>query len=156
MPIYVASQLAPKGGAKWPVLEDVYIKGGLRVVTNLAARDLLYTNTSLRQGLKVGMIVICSDTFTWWQYIATNTWKDVTPSGQSAATSSNMFVHSQSTASTTWEINHNMNSRHFTYTLFDASGKEISPDSCNILDENNLSLSFQAAQAGEATFAFKL
>ena len=156
MPIYVSSTLQPKGGAKWPILEDVYLKGGFRVVPNIAARDLLYTNSSLKLGLKIGMIVVCADTLDWWQYIAANSWKKVTPGTSTGQVAQNMYEFSQSVASDTWNINHMMVSRSFTYTIFDLDGKEVSADSCVIKDENNLTLSFFSSQAGKATFAFKL
>lgn len=52
MSIQVASFLVPKNGNTWPVLEDVFIKGGFRAVADQTAR-----NTIDAAGMKAGMLV---------------------------------------------------------------------------------------------------
>lgn len=58
----VASNLAPKGGNSFFILEDIYMKGGLQVRANLAARDTIPISN-----LKVGALVLCLDTGLCWQ-----------------------------------------------------------------------------------------
>jgi hypothetical protein len=52
MAIQIASNLVPRSGNTWPVVEDVYVKGGYRTVANLAARDAIDP-----LALKLGMLV---------------------------------------------------------------------------------------------------
>ena len=52
MPIPVSSNLIPRNGNTWPVVEDVFVKGGFRVVSNLAARNAIDP-----LGMKLGMLV---------------------------------------------------------------------------------------------------
>ena len=52
MAIQVASNLVPRNGSTWPVVEDVYVKGGYRTVADLAARDAIDP-----LALKLGMLV---------------------------------------------------------------------------------------------------
>lgn len=148
MPVSVSSILVPKSGAKWPVLDDAYIKGGYRVVANLAARDALYTDSQQKLGLKIGMLVCCIDTFTTWQYVAVNTWKEFRPNPN--------YTHVQSVASENWTVAHNKNSQNCTFTIIDTQGNLISPNRVQYTDNNNLVLSFLEAQDGEATFSFNI
>lgn len=53
MAIQVTSFLVPKGGNRWYVLEDKYIKGGLQVVADIAERDGID-----EENRKAGMIVV--------------------------------------------------------------------------------------------------
>lgn len=148
MPVLVSSNLVPSAGAKWPVLEDTYFRGGMRVVANVAARDAIYANAQSRNCLKVGTLVLTADDSKLWRYSATNTWTEYKPKSQ--------YSHVQSVASTVWTVQHNLNCRYFTYSIFDDQGYQIMPDNCRILDNNNLELSFLLAIAGEATFTFNL
>ena len=66
MPITVASNLIPRSSGKWPVLEDVYVRGGIRVVTNAAARDAIYADAQARTGLKIGMLLVTADDQKLW------------------------------------------------------------------------------------------
>ena len=52
MAIQVASDLVPRNGNTWPVVEDIFIKGGYRTVADLAARDAIDP-----LALKPGMLV---------------------------------------------------------------------------------------------------
>lgn len=62
MPVQLASFLIPKAGNSFFLLEDVYLKGGLRIVPNSAARLALNAST-----LKPAMLVIDQDTRKIWQ-----------------------------------------------------------------------------------------
>ena len=148
MPVSVSSNLVPSSGAKWPVLEDTYFRGGMRVVADVAARDAIYANAQSRGCLKVGTLVLTANDSKLWRYSATNTWTEYKPKAQ--------YTHVQSVASMTWTVSHQLNCRRFTYTIFDDQGNQVMPDACRILDNNNLELSFLLAIAGEATFTFNL
>ena len=52
MAIQVASNIIPRNGNTWPVVEDVFVKGGFRVVDDLAARDAI-NPLSMKQGMLV-------------------------------------------------------------------------------------------------------
>ena len=148
MPVAVSANLIPKSSARWPVLEDIYFRGGYRVVASLAARDNLYTDVQLRNGLKVGTLVCCADTLTVWQYVSANKWKEFKPNP--------CYTHVQSEASTTWTVAHNKGSKHCTFTILDSNGFMTAPNSVLFIDDNNLTLSFLEAQDGEATFCFNI
>lgn len=53
MAIQVSSFIVPKGGNKWYVLEDKYLKGGLQVVASNAERDAIEVDNR-----KAGMLVV--------------------------------------------------------------------------------------------------
>jgi hypothetical protein len=53
MAIQVSSFMIPKGGNQWYILEDKYLKGGLRVVPTITDRDAIDVDS-----LKAGMLVI--------------------------------------------------------------------------------------------------
>jgi hypothetical protein len=53
MAIQVASFVVPKGGNKWYVLEDKFIKGGLQVVATTLERDAIEVDNR-----KAGMLVV--------------------------------------------------------------------------------------------------
>ena len=52
MAIQVTSNLVPRNGNTWPVVEDIFVKGGYRTVADLAARDAIDP-----LALKPGMLV---------------------------------------------------------------------------------------------------
>ena len=52
MAIPVSSNIIPRNGNTWPVVEDVFVKGGFRVVDDLAARDAI-DPLSMKQGMLV-------------------------------------------------------------------------------------------------------
>jgi len=146
MPVQVASNLIPRNGAKWHVVEDVYVKGGLRVVANAAARDAIYADSTARLGLKTGMLLTTADDGKLWRYVGSGQWVRYKTTASS--------THVQETPASEWIFNHNQGSRFFTYTVFDADGQQVFPDQCHILDSDNLKLSFAIPIAGHATFLF--
>jgi hypothetical protein len=148
MPIQVASNLIPKSGAKWPVVEDVYVKGGLRVVADAATRDSLYTDSTAKLGLKNGMLLITADDNRIWQYLGTGTWVELKKA--------NSFTYTQVDPSDTWIVNHGAHSTSFTFSLFDADGFLVLPNECQILDVDNLKLTFLQAIAGTVTLTFNV
>jgi len=62
MAITLASNLAPAGGKSFYLLEDVYIKGGLQIQDNVAARDLIALTN-----LKVGALVLTIEEGKIWK-----------------------------------------------------------------------------------------
>lgn len=148
MPIQVASNIIPKNGAKWHVVEDIYVKGGLRVVADAAARDAIYLDTTAKFTLKNGMLLITADTNQMWQYQGLGVW--------TLYNSTVTATFEQATPATQWDINHTFNTRFFTYSVFDADGFQILPAECHIVDFNNLSLYFASPIAGHATFVFDI
>jgi len=148
MPIQVSSALIPKNGAKWHILEDIYVKGGLRVVADTAARDMMYTDASIKLALKTGMLVVTADDARVWQYASLGVWKEL------KKVDSHTFVTAE--ALVEWNIAHGCGSENFTYTVFDEAGFQITPDECQIVDVDNLKLTFQQATAGRATLTFNI
>lgn len=61
MPEFI-DHIAPVGGSNFYLIEDIYLRGSLRVVPNLSARDLLGVTT-----LKIGTLVRCADTGIFWR-----------------------------------------------------------------------------------------
>lgn len=148
MPIFVAANLVPRNSGKWPVVEDTYLRGGLRVVSNAAARDAIYADSYARQGLKIGMFLVTANDKRVWQYTATNTWTEF----KRSAIKSYQF----SEPGLIWDIPHNVGSSNFTYTVFDTDGYQILPNECQILDANNIRLTFTEAIAGTITLSFNV
>lgn len=52
MAIFLASNIVPRNGATWPLVDDAHVKGGMRVVATIAERDAIDTMSR-----KAGMIV---------------------------------------------------------------------------------------------------
>jgi hypothetical protein len=146
MAILVASNLVPKSSAKWPVVEDTYVRGGLRVVANATARDAIYPDSQARGCLKIGMFLVTADDQRIWQYTATNTWTELKKSLTK--------TYSFAVPGNTWLITHNTGSRNFTYSVFDTDGFQVMPHECQILDANNLRLLFLDVLAGSVTISF--
>lgn len=148
MPIQVSSALLPKNGAKWHVVEDIYIKGGLRVVADAAARDLMYTDAAIKLALKVGALVVTANDQKVWQYQGNGVWKEL------KKVESFTFETAEPLAE--WLIAHKCGSKNFTYTVFDADGFQVFPDECQIIDIDNLRLTFLQATAGHVTLTFNV
>jgi len=63
------------------------------------------------------------------------------------------FVHTQSTASTTWTISHGLNSLDAIVQVYDSTGAVIIPNEIKIVDANTITVSFTTAIAGKAVIA---
>lgn len=148
MAIQVASSIVLKGGSKGPVVEDLYIRGGVRVVANIAARNALYTNVTARNTLKLGTLALTLDDLRLWLYSNVNTWVEYKPSA--------MFSFRQEVAASEWLINHGKNSSRLTYSIFSLDGYQLVPDTFRIVDNNNLIVQFLEPVAGEITIAFNI
>lgn len=66
------------------------------------------------------------------------------------ATVSGCFTHIQSTASDTWNINHNLESIPINYIVVDDTDFEIIPNNFEINDSDNVTITFVAPQSGKA------
>ena len=72
MPINLTSFLQPANSNTFPLVEDKFVKGGMRVVADIAARDAIPANNR-----KAGMIIVTQDTLKMWQLAADLTaWTD--------------------------------------------------------------------------------
>lgn len=63
-------------------------------------------------------------------------------------------VLSVTTAATTWSIPHNLGSRNVIIQVFDDDGYMVIPADIQIVDENNIEITFNSAQTGTARVAF--
>lgn len=59
------------------------------------------------------------------------------------------FTYTQSTPSTSWAVAHGLNTTSINAQIFDAAGRTVIPDEIEIVDPNNISISFGAAFAGK-------
>jgi hypothetical protein len=75
-------------------------------------------------------------------------------SGSSVGATSPLYKFVQDTESLLWDVVHNKNSVDFTYTLFDATGAPVWPDSINIVDENEVQFNFTQSMAGKVILSF--
>jgi hypothetical protein len=63
MPIAINANLVPKNGGPFPLIEDLYIQGGLRICVDEAQRDNIPVASR-----KDGMVVITANNRKWWSY----------------------------------------------------------------------------------------
>lgn len=80
MAIQVSSFLVPRGGNKWYVLEDKYLKGGLQLAATIEERDAI-----LEENRKAGMLVVIQSDFKIYQ-LETDliSWREFKTGGASA------------------------------------------------------------------------
>lgn len=52
-------------------------------------------------------------------------------------------------AATSWTVNHNLNTPHVTYSVWNSLGRAIIPDTVGINNSNTLTVSFNSSQAGK-------
>lgn len=64
------------------------------------------------------------------------------------------FLHQQITGNTTWAIAHNGNTTNILVQVYDASGSFILPNSIDIIDANNVSITFSTVQTGSGHILF--
>ncbi len=75
-------------------------------------------------------------------------------SGLGGSGSNVMHTHKQPVAAALWSINHGLNHKYFTYNVYDATGRSIWPDEVNIIDENNITISFLIPTSGHVVITF--
>ena len=147
MPVFVSANLVPRNGQKWPVLEDTYLRGGMRVVANAAARDQIYLDGQSRSCLKPGCLVLTQDDQKLWIFTQSNTFEAYLERVKS-------YKFETIEPQLAWVINHNFNSKFFTYSCFSDSGNAVIPGEVTITSLNEVVLSFSTPVAGFATFMF--
>lgn len=77
MPIEISSNLLPRNGNKFYLLEDTYLRGGLRVTESASERDSIDPDS-----LKAGMLVVTADDMKLWQLNADlETWREFKTGG---------------------------------------------------------------------------
>lgn len=52
------------------------------------------------------------------------------------------FIHTQETSSSTWNIQHNANTENFSLTVFDDRNRIVVPDEVTVVDANNVDVTF--------------
>lgn len=73
----------------------------------------------------------------------------------STINSNTQFVHTQNILSTTWNINHGLNSENFVVTFFDGDNNYILPQQLEIVDSNNAIATFSSPVLGRAILVFE-
>jgi hypothetical protein len=63
---------------------------------------------------------------------------------------SSRYLHSQSAASTTWTVNHNLEYDYPSVTIYDVNNKVIIPDEITKVSNNQLTITFASAESGNA------
>ncbi len=146
MAIEISSFLIPRNSQKFFLLEDVYLKGGFRIVASVAERDALHASTK-----KSRMVVVTADTGTIWQLQPDlRTWAEF----RSKSDYFPFFVHDQFDAASTWTIEHAKDNQYLTYSVFTYDGEQIYPDEAAQQDTNTLVLKFNVPVSGYATVSF--
>lgn len=146
MAVSLASFLLPVAGQKFFLMEDIYLRGGLRIVPTLADRDSMHASVR-----KVRMIVITADDGKIWQLQPDNrTWAEL----RTKTTYFPFYTHDQNTPSTTWTVTHGKDTKYFSYTMFDADGFQIMPNEVQIVDTNTVVFEFNTPVAGHLTLSF--
>ena len=146
MPVFMSSFLLPPNNGKIYLLEDLYIRGGLRIVANLEARNTLHVSTK-----KARMVVITADDGKIWQLQPDNvTWAEL----RTKTTYFPFFTFDAPLPLDKWVVKHNKNTKYFSYTLFDIEGNQIFPDKVVQTDSDTVEFSFAIPVAGHVTLAF--
>lgn len=147
MPVPVASFLVPRNNNTWYLVEDTYLKGGLRLVPNFAALSNIHP-----ANLKPSMLAITQNDNKVWQLQPNlTTWLEFL-APQNVPVS--VYTHRQVGASDVWIVEHQKNTRYFTYTVFDSSSRQIIPNEVVISTENVIFLQFTTPVSGHSTFTF--
>lgn len=148
MPIQVASFLIPRNGQTWYILEDKYLKGGLRICADVAERTAIHASS-----LKKGMLVLLLTDNKLYQLtsLGPSVWEEYKPSGNQT---NPFYTHLQPVPSDVWTINHAKSNRHFTINVYDDEGHSLFPDAVKIVDENNVEVRFLYPIAGHCVFGF--
>lgn len=146
MPVFLSSYLLPVNNGKIYLLEDLYLRGGFRIVANLEARNTLHVSTK-----KPRMVVITADDGKIWQLQPDNTtWAEL----RTKTTYFPFFTFDVPVPTDTWIVRHNKDTKYFSYTLFDSTGNQIFPDTVKQTNSNTVEFSFSIPVAGHVTLAF--
>lgn len=66
------------------------------------------------------------------------------------STGSDSYIHTQSSAATTWTINHNLNQQYSNITVYDGSDQVVLPSTITATNANTTTVTFPTAQSGYA------
>lgn len=148
MPIQVASFLIPRNNQTWYILEDKYLKGGLRICADVVERNAIHASS-----LKKGMLVLLLTDNKLYQLmnLSPRVWEEFKPSGNQT---NPFYTHLQPTASDVWSIQHDKANRHFISNIYDDEGQALLPDGIKIIDENNVEVRFLYPIAGHCVLGF--
>ncbi len=74
------------------------------------------------------------------------------PAATSSSVSTQVYVHTQASAATTWTVNHGFGDPNTVCTFFDnaSPNQQLFPDTVKLTDSNNVTATFSVAQAGRA------
>lgn len=61
-----------------------------------------------------------------------------------------LYIHSQNPGAAVWNINHDLNTQFVLVQVYDSSNKNIIPNEIEIIDANNVKVTFSNAQIGRA------
>lgn len=150
MAIALASFLVPRNGATWYLLEDKYLKGGLRICNDVTERAAIHPS-SLKKGMLV--LVLTDNKLYQLKDLATKTWAEYKIES-SAPASNPFFTYTQQVPTDLWIINHGKNNRHFTLSIYDDEGNSVYPDGVKIVDANNVEIRFLFPIGGHCVFGF--
>lgn len=146
MAVSLSSFLIPSSGAKFYLLEDLYLRGGFRIVANVNERNTLHPSVK-----KVRMVVITADDGKIWQLQPDNsTWAEL----RTKTTYFPFFTQDIPVASNKWTVVHGKDTKYFTYTIFASDGQQIEPDSVIQVDSNTVEFNFIIPVSGHVTLTF--
>jgi hypothetical protein len=144
MATQIASFLIPKNGQSYFLLEDTYLRGGMRVSLNVTTRDALHSSTK-----KAGMFVWTQTEGVLWQLQADL----ITYIPYSASV---YYTYYQASPADVWQIQHNKGSDRFVYNVYDDTSGIILPDQVVVVDTSTIEISFSVPVSGRCTFVFDL
>ena len=129
---------------------DGIISGAAQVTTSL---DLRYLEVGDNISTMVGYGTLAKTGSN--NFIGTQTFTgSVSISGSlildNANIDSSRYLHSQSAASTTWTVNHNLEYDYPSVTIYDNTNKVIIPDEITRISNNQLTITFASAESGNA------
>ena len=64
------------------------------------------------------------------------------------------YVHTQSSSSDTWSVNHNLNANYPIVQVYDENGDMVIPGEVEIVDADNLTVSLNAASTGKVVVMY--
>ncbi len=148
MPILVADRFLPKNGLTFPLIEDLYLIGGFRVVETMEERDSFLSDPNKKQGLKKGAVFVVNETGVWWHYDGNNGWIKAAFKDPTGTTG---FTFQQTMASTLWTVMHNV-SQYFTVDVF--VNNEIVNADIKVVNNNMFTAGFATPQTGYVVMNF--
>ena len=94
---------------------------------------------------------IDGSTITFFQGDGTS--EDVVIESSAFRNSGSAYIHTQTSPSSTWTVNHNFNEQYPIVNVYDSSDEIVLPSQILAVDANTLSITFPSPQSGHATVA---